>query len=330
MSLDEQVPSKNRKPERHLLPLIVDVKRESLEDGPGMRSVVFFKGCPLRCTFCHNPESQSPDPEIAFSLRACIRCGKCAEGCPQGAADFDFESRIHREKCVGCGQCAEGCPGRGLRLVGTYRDPESLAQVLLQDISFYEVSGGGVTLSGGEPTLYPDYVEALLKILKARDIHIVLQTSGYFDFASFERKILPYIDLVYFDIKFADSELHREYTGESNGKILENFRRLRSSGKVSLQPRIPIIPGITATKENLTSIVNFLCDAGAESVSLLPYNPMGMDMYSSLGKPKPPLPDRFMKPEEERELTALFESILREKGGQGVMIPMGDMASSYS
>jgi len=296
------------------MPLIVDIKRESLEDGPGMRSVVFFKGCPLRCTFCHNPESQSPGPEIAFSPRACIHCGKCAEVCPQRAADCDFAFRIHREKCVGCGKCAEICPGRALRLIGTYREPESLAQNLLEDISFFEHSGGGVTLSGGEPTLYPDYLESLLKILKACNIHIVLQTSGYFDFTSFERRILPYIDVVYFDIKFADSELHRKYTGESNGKILENFRRLRNSGEVSLQPRIPIIPGVTATKENLTSIVGFLCDAGAESVSLLPFNPMGVDMYSSLGRDTPPLPNRFMRPEEEEDVWRLFKSIVATKG----------------
>jgi pyruvate formate lyase activating enzyme len=316
MCLEEKARSKNRRLKENLRPLIVDIRRESLEDGPGMRSVVFFKGCPLRCAFCHNPEAQSPEPEISFSPRACIRCGKCAEVCPHGAADIDFDSRIHRDKCDGCAKCAEACPNRGLRLVGTYHDPESLAKVMLQDISFYEVSGGGVTLSGGEPTLYPDYVETLLKILKARNIHIVLQTSGYFDFAEFERKILPYISLVYFDFKFADSELHREYTGEPNGKILENFRRLLSGKEVGVQPRIPVIPGVTATKENLASIVDFLCDAGAESVSLLPYNPMGMEMYPSLGKPKPPLPDRFLKPEEEKELTALFESILRETGAR--------------
>ena len=310
--------------------MVVDIKRESLEDGPGMRSVVFLKGCPLRCTFCHNPEAQSPGPEISFSLRACIRCGKCAEVCLQKAADLDFDARIHREKCARCGKCAEVCPEKALRLIGTYLDPESLAQILLEDISFYEHSGGGVTLSGGEPTLYPGYLEVLLRILKARNIHIVLQTSGYFDYASFERRILPYIDLVYFDIKFAKSELHREYTGEPSGKILENFRRLQNNGKVSVQPRIPIIPGVTATKENLASIVDFLCDAGAESVSLLPYNPMGMEMYSLLGRPRPPLPDRFMKPEEERELTALFESILREEAKQKGMTPMGGVVSGYS
>ncbi len=294
------------------MPLIVDIKRESLEDGPGMRSVVFFKGCALRCSFCHNPEAQSREPEISFSLRSCVHCGKCAEVCPERAATLDLVSRIHREKCARCGKCAEVCPQKALRVIGAYWEPQCLAKVLLQDRSFYEHSGGGVTLSGGEPTLYPDYLETLLKILKARNIHVVLQTSGYFDFESFERN-LPYLDLIYFDIKFAKSELHRKYTGESNEKILNNFIRLRKSREISVEPRIPVIPGVTATKENLASIVDFLWDSGAENVSLLPYNPMGMEMYSLLGKAKPPLPDRFMKPDEEKEVTDLFESILRKR-----------------
>ena len=297
-------------------PLIVEVKRDSREDGPGIRSVVFFKGCPLRCLFCQNPETQSPDLEIAFSERECIRCGKCAEACPQGAIDLQGPARLRRERCTLCGRCAEVCPGKGLRIIGIYYSPEALTEILLRDFSFYKHSGGGVTLSGGECTLYSDYLECLLKLLKANGVHIVLETSGYFDFNSFERKILPYLDLVYFDIKFADPRLHIEHTGRSNHPILENFWCLLKSGKVSVQPRIPIIPGITATKANLASIVDFLCGVGAESVSLLPYNPMGLDMYSSLGRAAPPLPKRFMRPEEEEEICRLFESILAAKKAQ--------------
>ncbi len=299
------------------LPLIVDIKRDSREDGPGIRSVVFFKGCPLHCLFCQNPETQDPKAEIVFSAEECIHCGTCAMHCPQGAIDLGFSERIHRGECVRCGKCASVCPGKGLRQIGFYYPVEVLTDILLQDLSFYDHSGGGVTLSGGECTMYPDYVESLLKSLKKREIHIVLETSGYFEYETFKRKILPYIDLVYYDIKFADSCLHREYTGRSNQLIFDNFRHLLRTRKVKIYPRIPMIPGVTATRENLSAIVDFLCEAGAENVSLLPYNPLGMEMYPCLGRPRPPLPDRFMKPDEEQTLYAMFTKIIEEKERPG-------------
>jgi pyruvate formate lyase activating enzyme len=211
------------------------------------------------------------------------------------------------------------CPGKGLRVIGTYYPPETLTEILLRDLAFYKHSGGGVTLSGGECTLYPDYLECLLNLLKARGVHIVLETSGYFDFDHFDQKVLPYIDLVYFDIKFADSYLHREYTGRSNRLIFANFRRLLRTRKVKIYPRIPMIPGVTATRENLSAIVDFLCKAGAENVSLLPYNPMGMEMFVSLGRAKPALPELFMRPDQEREIYATFTKIVEEKERFGSM-----------
>jgi pyruvate formate lyase activating enzyme len=301
------------------LPLIVDIKRDSREDGPGIRSVVFFKGCPLRCFFCQNPEAQVPEMEIAFSSRECIQCGKCEEACPQKAIDLRFPGRIHRQSCIRCGRCAGVCPGKGLRVIGTYYPPETLTEILLRDSAFYKHSGGGVTLSGGECTLYPDYLECLLNLLKVKGVHIVLETCGYFDFGRFEQKVLPYIDLVYFDIKFADSYLHRKYTGKSNRLILDNFRRLLRTRKVKIHPRIPMIPGVTATRENLSAIVDFLCEAGAENVSLLSYNPLGMEMYPCLGKPGPLLPDKLMKPDEEQALYAMFTKIIERKKRSGSM-----------
>ncbi|OHB89161.1 MAG: hypothetical protein A3D89_05935 [Planctomycetes bacterium RIFCSPHIGHO2_02_FULL_52_58] len=295
-------------------PLIVDVKRHSLEDGPGIRSVVFFKGCPLRCVFCHNYEAQSSEVEIAFSAKDCIKCGRCKEVCPQGAIDLELPGRIHRERCIRCGKCASVCPGRGLRLIGSYYSVESLTEILLRDLPFYRHSGGGVTLSGGECTIYPDYLETLLKSLKASGIHVVLETSGYFDYDVFKQKMLPYIDLIYYDIKIANMEAHRRYIGKPNQKILENFRRLLREKGVKVHPRTPLVPGITATKENLSAIVDFLCDAGADNVSLLPYNPMGIEMAVNLGRPRPPLPMGFMKPDEEREVYDMFKTIIEERG----------------
>ncbi len=295
------------------LPLVVDIKRHSLEDGPGIRSVVFFKGCPLRCIFCQNPEAQDTGVEIAFSPTECIHCGRCADGCPQGAIDPGLPVRIHRDRCDRCGICANVCPGKGLKLIGAYYPVETLAEVLLRDIAFYRHSGGGVTLSGGECTLYPDYLESLLKLLKARRIHVVLETSGYFDYNTFKQKMLPYIDLVYYDIKVADTEAHKQYVGRPNQKILDNFCRLLMEKVVEVHPRIPLIPGITATRENLSAIVHFLCQTEAESVSLVPYNPMGIEMAVSLGRPRPPLPERFMKPDEERKVYEMFNAIIAQR-----------------
>jgi pyruvate formate lyase activating enzyme len=295
------------------LPLVIDIKRHSLEDGPGIRSVVFFKGCPLNCTFCQNPETQDPRAEIAFYERKCIQCGKCMDICGQKAIDLNFAGRIHREKCVRCGVCAKVCPSGGLRLLGTYHPVDTLYEILLRDAAFYSHSGGGVTLSGGESALYPDYLEALAKRLKARNIHITLETSGYFEYETFKYRILPYLDLIYFDIKFADPEIHERYTGKTNERIFNNFRRLLKERGIEVHPRVPLIPGMTATRENLSAIVDFLYDAGANNVSLLPYNPMGMEMATSLGIARPSLPEGFMKPDEEREIYSLFQGLIKER-----------------
>jgi pyruvate formate lyase activating enzyme len=307
-------------------PLIVDVKRYSLEDGPGIRSVVFFKGCPLRCVFCQDPETQFPGSEIAFAPRKCISCGKCADVCPQGAIDLNVPGRIQRDRCKRCGKCASVCPGGSLNLIGTYYSPESLVEILLRDAAYYQHSGGGVTLSGGECTLYPEYLESLLKLLKEGRIHVVLETAGYFAYGPFERRILPYIDVVYYDLKLADSQMHREYVGRPNEVILDNFRRLVRERSVEVHPRIPLIPGVTATKENLAAIIEFLCGTGAEDVSLLPYNPMGIEMIANLGRPRPPLPERFMNPEEEREIVAFVQETIKAKGRPRVIdqnVPSG-------
>jgi pyruvate formate lyase activating enzyme len=274
-------------------------KRFSFEDGPGIRSVVFFKGCPLRCVFCQNPETQRPDLEIAFSQKSCVGCGTCLQVCPEGAIDFEHAGRILRQKCDKCGKCVDACPGNGLRRIGTHHSVEALVETLLWDSAYYSNSGGGVTLSGGECTLYPDYLEDLVRRLKQSGIHVVLQTSGYFDFETFAAKVLPYVDLIYYDVKIADSENHRHYTGVANDLILKNLCRLLQETAVKIEPRVPLIPEITATAGNLTSIMELLLDAGAERVTLLPYNPMGLDKYRTLGLRAPDLPDRFMTPEEE-------------------------------
>jgi len=290
------------------LPLVIDIKRYSFEDGPGIRSVVFFKGCPLRCIFCHNPEAQKPTAEIAFSRDRCIACGACVDECPQDALDLELPGRIRRDRCISCGKCAEVCPTDAIRLVGRYYSVESLTEVLLRDFEYYRHSGGGVTLTGGECTLFPEYVEALLKDLKTKNVHIVLETSGYFNYDTFRRKIYPHVDLIYYDFKLADEEAHKKYCGRPNKLILRNFLRLVEDGAAEIHPRIPLVPGITATDENLSSIAGFLLSCGQEQVRLLPYNPMGLAKYQTIGRLTPDLPQRFMRPEEEAQA---YEAIKR-------------------
>lgn len=290
-------------------PLIVDVKRGSLEDGPGIRTVVFFKGCPLRCVFCHNPEAQETAPEIAFAEGRCLRCAACAGACPREAIDLQSASRIARSRCDLCGECVQACPGEALRLIGTYWPVEKLAELLLRDAPFYRHSGGGVTLSGGECTMFPDYVGSLLQILKARKIHITLETCGWFEYEAFARQILPYLDLIFFDVKIMDSGASLKYLGRSNERMLANLGRLLRKGSVEVLPRIPLIPGITDSRDNLAAAVDGLRRLGARSVCPLPYNPLGLAMYSRLGRPTPELPSGFPQPEQERQLIETFREI---------------------
>ncbi|MFC1516689.1 glycyl-radical enzyme activating protein [Thermodesulfobacteriota bacterium] len=304
------------------LPLIVDIKRHSLVDGPGIRSVVFFKGCSLRCIFCHNPECQDPRQEIAFYPGTCIHCDECVETCESEAIDNQAGGRIIREKCNMCGKCVDACPTSSIRLIGKRRSVDDIFEELLCDQSFYRHSGGGVTLSGGECTLWPDFLEPLLIKLKEKEIHLLLETSGYFNFESFRRKILPYLDVVYFDLKLIDDNDHMRITGKSNARILDNFQRFIKLQRVEVLPRTPIIPGITDTKKNLTAIVDFLCDAGAEKMSLLPYNPMWIDTALNIGRPKPSLPESFMKPDEEKAVYLMLRNIIAEKEKKTLLAPV--------
>ena len=268
-------------------PLIFDIHRFALDDGPGIRTTVFFKGCPLSCFWCHNPEAISSEGEIAFHRHLCIGCGNCYEVCPTGAIRMDGDEPIKRDACTVCGTCADACPTRALRAVGRYFSAPELTEELLKDHLFYEFSKGGVTFSGGEPLIFIDYLAAVAERLKEQDIHIAIQTSGYFDFAEFMVKLYPVIDLVYFDIKLFDSCQHKRLTGKNNRLILENLRRFAGLTGVSVVPRIPLIPGITDTDKNLFKIGEFLGATGYRNCDLLPYNSAGIAKRNTLGKTVP-------------------------------------------
>ena len=246
--------------------------------------------------------------EIGFTARECIACGACATICERQAIYPELTGRINLERCDLCGKCVDVCPGGGLRRIGTYYSLDSLVEILMRDAPYFHHSGGGVTLSGGEPTLFPNYIESLARTLHNAGIHVAIQTCGHFDFAMFETQVLPYVDLVYYDIKIIDSEIHRMHTGSSNHRILSNFRRLVRKGNKKIRPRVPLVPGITDTRENLSAIVTFLRAVGAPEVSFLPYNPLGLDKYLMLGKRCPNLAQRHMRSEEEGEVFRILEA----------------------
>ncbi len=272
-------------------PLIFDIKRHALEDGPGIRTTVFFKGCNLRCVWCHNPESIDPAAEIGFYPSRCINCGDCERVCARSACTLSNPDRIERDKCNRCGDCVKACPALGLRLIGRYYPVGELIDIVLRDRVYYEVSGGGVTFSGGEPTLHMNYLSSVLCRLKKLGIHTAIQTNGYFEWARFEAELLDTVDLVMFDLKLAESEEHQRYTGQPNQLILENLGHLVRQKKVKLIPRIPHIPQITANKDNLEKLGSILQRFGVNA-AILPYNPLGVSKWKTIGK-KAPAPDQF-------------------------------------
>lgn len=240
--------------------LIFDIKRDSSEDGPGIRTTVFFKGCPLSCIWCQNPEGKKflPEPDV-----------------------------------------------HGKR-IGTWYSVEELMYRLLQDKPFFMSTGGGVTLSGGEATLQMDFAGKLLQALKREGIHTALETGGFFRYESFKKKMLPWLDLIYFDIKLIDEADSKQYTGRSNKRILGNFSRLLSDAEIPVIPRIPLIPGITTTKENLTGIAAFLNDHGIKTCELMPYNPLWLDKLQKLGITPRYRRTSFMTPAEQQACVDSF------------------------
>jgi pyruvate formate lyase activating enzyme len=271
-------------------PLILEIKGNSLDDGPGIRSVVFFKGCPLACSWCHNPESKKAGPEIAFDGKLCVDCGTCREVCAERALAKDHPGYIDRTRCTLCFDCTEACPSGALSRVGKPMRVGEILAGLVPDQPFFETSGGGVTLSGGEATLFMDFASDLLRSLKERGIHTLLETCGHFDGDRFMDRIYPYVDTLYFDIKLIDPGEHKKHCGIGNDRILDNLARLapiaEKDGK-TLLPRTPLIPGITDTDANIRGIAEFLRGIGIRKAALLAYNPLWHEKSGTLGADNP-------------------------------------------
>lgn len=281
--------------------MLLYLKRNCLDDGPGIRTTVFFKGCPLSCVWCHNPESKKSYSELSFDESRCLQCGECSKACPRGAVGPEKSGFVDRVKCEACGECVSLCPSTALSLLGREPSLGEIVSTLKKDIPFFRNSGGGLTLSGGEPALYMGFCSELLQECRRLGINTLLETSGHFDFKKFSTSMLPYLDIIYVDIKLIGPDAHARRCGIPNDKILANVRRLgklSASGEKIVLPRIPLAPGITDTAENLSGIASFLKECGFKKVALLPYNPTWLNKPAMVGAPAVYTEDKWMSAED--------------------------------
>jgi pyruvate formate lyase activating enzyme len=263
---------------------IFDIQRSSFVDGPGIRTTVFFKGCNLRCAWCHNPESQSAAPQLLVYGDKCRGCGKCLEKCPH-----DLTS------CELCGKCELYCPAEARRVCGKPYATDELLEEILADKMFFDTSGGGATFSGGECMLYPDFLAELLQKCKENDIHTAVDTAGHVPFSHFER-VLPFTDMFLYDVKSMDTDTHKAYTGVDNGLILNNLAALLERGS-RVWIRVPVIVGVNDNEDEMRALTAFLEAHGMpEKIELLPYHAMGESKARAIGREQ----RRFESPDKEK------------------------------
>jgi len=263
---------------------IFDIQRYSINDGPGIRTTVFFKGCPLRCAWCANPESIRKEPQLLFSASLCTKCYKCVSLCSTGATTIDGSNGnilIDRNLCTACGRCVTVCASEARKISGRLMHLKDVIEVIKKDALFYRVSGGGVTASGGEPTAQPEFLLALFKWCQERNIFTTLDTCGYVRWEIL-RPILDYTELVLFDIKHIDPARHKEHTGVDNRLILENALKIVRQG-TPIRIRMPLIPRVNDSDGNIRFTAGLVKQLGLDKIDLLPYHQLGKNKYERLG-----------------------------------------------
>jgi len=291
--------------------MIVKIERFAIHDGPGIRTVIFMKGCPLRCWWCATPESQDVLPEMGYFADKCMRCAKCVEVCPVKAIAISNSGEIltERQFCDNCGKCVEVCPTSARRMMGKEVTVGQVVEEVEKDSIFYWNSGGGVTLSGGEPTMQPKFSMEILKACKESGMHAAMETCGYVKWDILD-EMLKYLDLVYIDIKHISSVEHTKLTGKRNELILENIRKIAAEyADISLIIRIPIIPGYNDSIENIVSTAKFVRQLKrVERIELLPYHKFGVSMYRVLLRSYPLLNLEVPHEDHLRDLEQLIRS----------------------
>lgn len=296
--------------------MIFNIQKCSIHDGNGLRTLVFLKGCPLHCLWCANPESQSYQEEIMEVPRKCIHCGACQQVCPESAISLiDNEFIIDRNLCKKCLQCVDVCYAQSKEPAGREMDADAVFKEIYKDHLYYELYGGGVTFSGGEPLTQPELLTEIAKKCRCFKINTAIETCGYGDYEKF-KKALPYIDNIFFDLKHIDSDVHRQLTGEGNEVIRYNLESI-SRHNIPITVRTPVVPGYNDDPANITGIASWIKDIpNVQEYELLPYHNLGSGKYASLGRPYA-LSD-VMPPEDAQiiQLVKLSNQILQPFGKQ--------------
>ncbi len=290
--------------------VVFDIERFAVHDGPGIRTTVFLKGCPLRCQWCHNPEALSLRPQLAQFKQNCIACGACVRNCPRDALAASSDGIVvDRDLCDDCGACTEECYAEALVMSGREITAGEAIHEVKKDLVFYRNSGGGMTVSGGEPLRQPEFTEALLSLARDAELHTCLDTSGAGKWSSLER-LLPLVDLVLYDLKTLSPEAHREHIGGDLEPIVENLKRICGLS-VPVRLRVPVVPGCTATPENIAAIADLARTlANIEAVDLLRYHQLGESKYASIGLTYP-LPG--VQPPSDEQMAELA-AIVQQRG----------------
>lgn len=282
--------------------IIFNIQKFSIHDGPGIRTTVFFKGCPLRCKWCSNPESQLEKIQILHDESKCTHCRTCVQTCPQHAISKKIS--IHFEHCIGCLQCVNACPTNALTFEGEQKTVDEIVDICMQDIDFYEESGGGVTISGGEGMAQPVFLKALVEKLKEKQLHLAIETTGYVPSETF-RQLAPLFDLLLFDVKHYDSDKHFDGTSVHNEQIIENLRWAMEQN-LNVLPRIPIIPEFNEKLDDAKGIANLLVSVGAKKVQLLPFHQFGEHKYELLHRKYSLKDTKALYPEDLKQYQQIF------------------------